>query len=393
MNDVSAAADGSPQGRVETTDPPAARPVPAHGGEALMGASLDVSPVTVLGGPPDTSVAEAEVPVRRRPRVRAEGGRPEESGASPVKESRRRRTGVAIATATGVVALAAAPFAVVTPQVRILGDSAAPAAKERHTTEAKKQVAKPAGKQPVLPAPAPVPTWQGRHSSPPVPAPPPHVKLSPSSTPSANKPHAAKPDAPKPDAAKADAAKADAARAGHQAKARPKTLAHQHAESPAVSKLVVSPKKKTPVAKRSTTPPAAEHQDAVRTDAAETPPPNQEPDDNAGDTTAQTRVVHGTFVLRPGESVATDRMRLVLGSDGDLVLYDEDGDAVWSSDTHASDAHAVFQADGNLVVYSGDDETLWSSRTNGHDGAVLVLQADGDLTIRQGDTILWAAGT
>jgi hypothetical protein len=390
MNDVSAAGDGSPQGRVETTDPPATWPVPAHGGEALMGVSLDVSPVTVLGGPPDTPVAEAEVPVRRRPRVRAEGGRPEESGASPVKESRRRRTGVAIATATGVVALAAAPFAVVSPQVRILGDSAAPAAKERHTTEAKKQVGKPAGKQPVLPVPAPVPSWQGRHSSPPVPAPPPHVKLSPSSTPSANKPDATKPDA------KPDTTKPGATKAGHQATARPKTLAHPHvtsAESPAVSKLVVSPKKKTPGAKRSTTPSAGEHDDAVRTDAAETSPPSQEPGESTGGAPAQTRVVHGTFVLQPGESVATDRMRLVLGDDGDLVLRDQGGKAVWSSDTHASDAHAVFQADGNLVVYSSDDQTLWSSRTDGNDGAVLVLQADGNLTIRQGDTLLWATGT
>jgi hypothetical protein len=64
----------------------------------------------------------------------------------------------------------------------------------------------------------------------------------------------------------------------------------------------------------------------------------------------------------------------------------------WSTDTHVPDGHAVFQADGNLVLYSSDDETLWSSQTDGHDGAVLVLQADGTLAIRQGDTTLWTAG-
>lgn len=417
MNDVSAAGDGSPQGRVEATAPlvdplaaplaaplagrPAAPPVPASGGEgATLGARFDVSPVTVLGGPPDTPVAEAEAPVRRPPRVRAAAGRPEEPGPSPVKNGRLRRTGVAIATATGVVALAAAPFAVVSPHVQILGDSASSAVKERPTTEAKKQVKKPAKNEPVVPAPAPVPSWQAPHSSPPVPARPPHVKLSPSSTPSV--------DTSKP----ATADKPNTTRPNRQAKAQPKALAHKPApptESPAISKLAVSPKKNTVRTKPSTTPSAtaAEHHDAVRTNAAEmsaqtpsetptptpTPAQSQTPSEKPSRAPAQTRVVHGTYVLRPGESIATNRMRLALRSDGDLVIRDQDGKVVWSTGTHASGTHAVFQADGNLVLYSSNDETLWSSRTDGHDGAVLVLQGDGNLTIRQGDTTLWASGT
>jgi hypothetical protein len=112
-----------------------------------------------------------------------------------------------------------------------------------------------------------------------------------------------------------------------------------------------------------------------------------------GSAPAQTRVVHGTYVLRPGHSIGTKRMRLALRTDGDLVLRDQDGKLVWSTGTRASGAHAVFQADGNFVLYSSDDATLWSSRTDGHDGAVLVLQSDGNLTIRQGGTTLWATGT
>lgn len=382
MNDVSAAGDGSPQGRVEAAGPPGVGPVPAPGEEAMtLGAHLDVSPVTVLGGPPDAPVAEAEAPVRPRPRVRAAGGGPEEPGASTVQNGRRRRTGVAIATATGVVALAAAPFAVVSPQVRILGDSASPAAKERPTTEAKKQVKK---------LPVPVPSWQARHSSPPVPVRPPSVKLSPSSTPSVgtSKPATAdKPNTTRPD---------------RQVKAQPKTLAHKSAtptESPAISKLVVSRKKNAARTKPSTTPSAtaAEHHDAVQTDAAETsvqaPTPTPTPSKTPSRAPAQTRVVYGTYVLHPGESIATNRMRLALRSDGDLVISDQGGKAVWSTGTHASGTHAVFQADGNLVLYSSDNETLWSSRTDGHDGAVLVLQGDGNLTIRQGGALLWASGT
>jgi hypothetical protein len=50
-------------------------------------------------------------------------------------------------------------------------------------------------------------------------------------------------------------------------------------------------------------------------------------------------------------------------------------------------------AQDGVVLYGGDQRTLWSSRTDGHDGAVLVLQADGDLTIVQGGRTLWATGT
>jgi hypothetical protein len=52
----------------------------------------------------------------------------------------------------------------------------------------------------------------------------------------------------------------------------------------------------------------------------------------------------------------------------------------------------VFQADGNFVVYQGD-QPVWSSRTDGHDGATLVLQADGAMRILYGNAALWTTGT
>ena len=413
MNDVSAAGDGSPPGRVETTAPPVAAPAvapAARPGPVLDDAAetpdtpLDLPPVTVLRGPADPPADGGAVrPARRRPRVRDAGGRgPDEAAASSGQDGRRRRTGIAIATATGVVALAAAPFAVVSPQVRILGDSASSAAKERPRTEAKKPVKK--DDKPPVSVPVPVPSWQAPHPSPPVPARPPRVRLSPSETPSA--------DAPEP----AKATKPDAARP----KTQPRTLARKPAthrtpaRSPARRDPVVTPDKDTTRTKPRTTPPAAaaEQHGAVRTNAAQTSVQAPSRSGRAtsekasratkasrtrsgkpGSAPAQTRVVHGTYVLRPGHSIGTNRMRLALRTDGDLVLRDQDGKVVWSTGTHASDAHAVFQADGNFVLYSSDDATLWSSRTDGHDGAVLVLQSDGNLTIRQGGTTLWATGT
>ncbi|MEV0408524.1 bulb-type lectin domain-containing protein [Actinoallomurus sp. NPDC050550] len=107
----------------------------------------------------------------------------------------------------------------------------------------------------------------------------------------------------------------------------------------------------------------------------------------------QTRVVRGTSVLNPGQSVHTNRIRLTLQTDGDLVLRNEHNAVVWSTGTHAPDTHVVFQGDGNFVLYSNSNQTLWSSRTDGHIGATLVLQADGNVTIIYNGKALWATGT
>ncbi|MFD8820621.1 hypothetical protein ACFV23_56425, partial [Streptomyces sp. NPDC059627] len=107
-----------------------------------------------------------------------------------------------------------------------------------------------------------------------------------------------------------------------------------------------------------------------------------------------TKVVNSTYVLDAGDSVASNRMRITLRSNGNLVISDENGVVRWSSGTSGAGNHAVFQADGNLVVYSSDDRTLWSSGTEGNDGAKLVIQADGNVAILSaGDATLWAAGT
>lgn len=106
----------------------------------------------------------------------------------------------------------------------------------------------------------------------------------------------------------------------------------------------------------------------------------------------QTRVINATYVLHAGEGVQTNRIHLMMQTDGDLVLWNEHGDVVWSTRTHAPNADAVFQADGNFVVYSPNRATVWSSRTDGHDGSVLVLQADGKMSIRYGNSTLWSIG-
>ncbi|MFG2631474.1 hypothetical protein [Streptomyces sp. NPDC048473] len=107
-----------------------------------------------------------------------------------------------------------------------------------------------------------------------------------------------------------------------------------------------------------------------------------------------TRVVRATTVISPGESVASNRMRITMGTNGNLVISDENGVVRWSSHTEGSGYKAVFQDDGCLVVYAQDGRTAWSSGTAGNPGAQLVIQDDGNVTIQSASgAVLWSAGT
>ena len=55
--------------------------------------------------------------------------------------------------------------------------------------------------------------------------------------------------------------------------------------------------------------------------------------------------------------------------DQHLVLYDVNGDAIWSTGVHsgmwADGAYLYVKDDGNLIVYDGDEDPMWSTRTAG----------------------------
>ncbi|MCM4083457.1 hypothetical protein [Paractinoplanes hotanensis] len=107
----------------------------------------------------------------------------------------------------------------------------------------------------------------------------------------------------------------------------------------------------------------------------------------------QTRLITATSVLKVGQSWSTDRLRLALTGDGNVVLHDR-GRPVWRSGTAGRNARdLVFQADGNLVLYAHDNSTVWSSGTPGNDGATLKLGGDGNLSITKPGRVLWQTGT
>lgn len=101
-------------------------------------------------------------------------------------------------------------------------------------------------------------------------------------------------------------------------------------------------------------------------------------------------------VLHPGWSIysPSEQLQLIMQTDGNLVLYDGAGHALWSSVTdHHPGAYATMQTDGNLVVYPPSGRALWASRTDHHSGAYLYLQSDGNLVVYQGSKALWASHT
>jgi hypothetical protein len=116
--------------------------------------------------------------------------------------------------------------------------------------------------------------------------------------------------------------------------------------------------------------------------------------------------IWGGYELQPGDyigpvcgpSICTT---LIMQTDGNLVLYHNcNGSyhAVWGSGTRPTGDYASMQGDGNLVVYDDFGQGIWSTRTNGNDNAWLAIQGDGNLVVYQAPplfpgTALWASNT
>jgi hypothetical protein len=76
--------------------------------------------------------------------------------------------------------------------------------------------------------------------------------------------------------------------------------------------------------------------------------------------------------------------------DGNLVEYDG-GNAVWASGTNPSGVRAVMQDDGNFVVYNALGTALWATDTGGNPGAYLSLRDTGELSVvSAAGSHLWA---
>ncbi|MEV5970359.1 FG-GAP-like repeat-containing protein [Streptomyces sp. NPDC051921] len=100
------------------------------------------------------------------------------------------------------------------------------------------------------------------------------------------------------------------------------------------------------------------------------------------DAVAGARIASGT-TLASGEQFTTTGAKLVMQTDGNLVLFTKGNKPVWATNTAGNPgAFARMQADGALVVYTANGSTaLWSSKTGNKPNSYAVVLARGVLVI------------
>ncbi|MGX7826085.1 S8 family serine peptidase [Actinokineospora sp. 24-640] len=73
---------------------------------------------------------------------------------------------------------------------------------------------------------------------------------------------------------------------------------------------------------------------------------------------------------------------LVMQGDGNLVLYNTAGAALWHTNTWGNPgATATFQSDGNFVVYAADGRALWHTGTNNTAASLFIVQDDSNIVL------------
>jgi hypothetical protein len=98
----------------------------------------------------------------------------------------------------------------------------------------------------------------------------------------------------------------------------------------------------------------------------------------------------------PGTTMTARKTTLIFQTDGNLVVYDENGAARWASNTDGRGAYARFQSDGNLVVYDSARRAVWAAGVCCYlaNYTYLSVQDDGNVVIYRADGVaLWATGT
>ncbi|MGW6584561.1 mannose-binding protein [Streptomyces globisporus] len=124
---------------------------------------------------------------------------------------------------------------------------------------------------------------------------------------------------------------------------------------------------------------------AEKPKASPKPKPKAAPKPNWG-----TQTVSATSSIGVGQSWATNRIRMTMQQDGNLVVYNEQNKPIWAAMTFGENHRAIFQPDGNLVIHNGDDRAIWASKTHDFGGAQMVLRADAKVVIVHQGKVVWS---
>ncbi|MGW6731065.1 mannose-binding protein [Streptomyces sp. NPDC055013] len=168
----------------------------------------------------------------------------------------------------------------------------------------------------------------------------------------------------------------------------PAALDDYVAEKPSPSPKKAKPKKSEP-AKVVAPPPVAPSPEPSRTSAPAKPKPKPKPKASPQPNWS-TESVFATSVLEVNQAWTTNRIRMVMQTDGNLVVYNEQSKPIWASMTFGQNHRAIFQPDGNLVIHNAEDRPIWASQTWGREGAQLVLRADAKVVIVHNGSVVWS---
>lgn len=95
------------------------------------------------------------------------------------------------------------------------------------------------------------------------------------------------------------------------------------------------------------------------------------------------RITAGQKLGPGGEIRSAQGFRLVVQSDGNAVIRDSRGTAVWSSGTSGNPGAVLsLQTDGNVVLRSAAGKAVWTTRTAGSGATALIIGNDGNLVLR-----------
>ncbi|KAG6476859.1 hypothetical protein ZIOFF_066107 [Zingiber officinale] len=95
-------------------------------------------------------------------------------------------------------------------------------------------------------------------------------------------------------------------------------------------------------------------------------------------------ILYAGDTLNTSQSLTQGGYTFIMQSDCNLVLDDDQNQALWTSATNGlgDNCFANLQTDGNLVINNDKNEVVWSTNTAGEeDQYILFLQHDGHINI------------